>query len=122
TNTGGGTDNGGSNTGGGTDNGGSNTGGGTDNGGSNTGGGTDNTGGGNTNVPATLTQAAAPKAAPKAAPAAAPVSVGTNQGYNAQTAVEADSTPGWLAGFGALAAAGALVGIRRRPRPLHTTR
>lgn len=74
-------------------------------------------------VPAAVpAQAAAPKAAPKAAPAAAPVSVGTNQGYNAQTAVEADSTPGWLAGFGALAAAGALVGIRRRPRPLHSTR
>ncbi|MDQ0662343.1 MYXO-CTERM domain-containing protein [Arthrobacter ulcerisalmonis] len=65
--------------------------------------------------------AAAPKAAPKAAPAAAPVSVGTNQGYNAQTAVGApDAGPGWLAGAAALAAAGAAVAVRRRPRPLHT--
>ncbi|MDQ0730271.1 hypothetical protein [Arthrobacter sp. B1I2] len=65
--------------------------------------------------------AAAPKAAPKAAPAAAPVSVGTNQGYNAQTAVGApDAGPGWLAGAAALAAAGAAVAVRRRPRLLHT--
>ncbi|MGN7201675.1 hypothetical protein [Arthrobacter sp. SAFR-044] len=65
--------------------------------------------------------AAAPKAAPQAAPAATPVSVGTNQGYNAQTAVgAADGGPGWLAGLGALAAAGAAVAVRRRPRLLHT--
>ncbi|MDT0170360.1 hypothetical protein [Pseudarthrobacter sp. BRE9] len=65
--------------------------------------------------------AAAPKAAPKAAPAAAPVSVGTNQGYNAQTAVGApEAGPGWLAGLAALAAAGAAVAVRRRSRPLHT--
>lgn len=64
--------------------------------------------------------AAAPKAAPKAAPAAAPVSVGTNQGYNAQTAVGApEAGPGWLAGLAALAAAGAAVAVRRRSRPLH---
>jgi len=57
-------------------------------------------------------------AAPKAA--AAPVSVGTNQGYNAQTAVGApDGGQGWLAGVGALAAAGAAVAARRRSRPLN---
>ncbi|UKA71124.1 hypothetical protein [Arthrobacter sp. FW306-06-A] len=62
--------------------------------------------------------AAAAKAAPKAAPA--PVSVGTNQGYNAQTAVGAsDGGQGWLAGVGALAAAGAAVAARRRSRPLN---
>ncbi|NUT70553.1 hypothetical protein [Pseudarthrobacter sp. C4D7] len=63
--------------------------------------------------------AAAPKAAPAAVPAA-PASVGTNQGYNAQTAVGGtEGLPGWLAGVGALAAAGAVVAVRRRPRPLH---
>jgi hypothetical protein len=57
-------------------------------------------------------------AAPKAAPA--PVSVGTNQGYNAQTAVGAsDGGQGWLAGVGALAAAGAAVAARRRSRPVN---
>lgn len=61
--------------------------------------------------------AAAPQAAPKAA--SAPLSVGTNQGYNAQTAVGAsDGGQGWLAGVGALAAAGAAVAARRRSRPL----
>lgn len=71
-------------------------------------------------VPAQATPAQQ-AAAPKAAPAAAAASVGTNQGYNAQTAVgAADGAPGWLAGVGALAAAGAAVAVRRRPRPLHT--
>ena len=66
--------------------------------------------------------AAAPKAAPQA-PAQAPVSVGTNQGYNAQTAVGASETgPGWLAGLGALAAAGAVVAVRRRTRPVDAAR
>ena len=65
--------------------------------------------------------AAAPQAAPQAAPVAAPVSVGTNQGYNAQTAVDArDGGPAWLAGVGALAAAGAAVAVRRRSRSPHT--
>ena len=65
--------------------------------------------------PAPVKQVAA---APKAAPA--PVSVGTNQGYNAQTAVGApDGGQGWLAGVGALAAAGAAVAARRRSRPLN---
>lgn len=51
----------------------------------------------------------------EAAPAA--TSVGTNQGYNAQTAVGgSDSSPSWLAGLGALAAAGAAVAVRRRTR------
>ncbi|MDE8588481.1 hypothetical protein [Arthrobacter sp. NQ4] len=72
-------------------------------------------------VPAQATPAQQAAAAPKAAPAAAAASVGTNQGYNAQTAVgAADGAPGWLAGVGALAAAGAAVAVRRRPRPLHT--
>ena len=71
-------------------------------------------------VPAQATPAQQ-AAAPKAAPAAAAASVGTNQGYNAQTAVgSVDGAPGWLAGVGALAAAGAAVAVRRRPRPLHT--
>lgn len=57
-------------------------------------------------------------AAPKAAPA--PVSVGTNQGYNAQTAVGApDGGTGLLAGLGAMAAAAAAVAVRRRARPQH---
>ena len=45
-------------------------------------------------------------------------SLGTNQGYNAQTAVGgSEGTPSWLAGLGALAAAGAAVAFRRRSRP-----
>ena len=45
-------------------------------------------------------------------------SLGTNQGYNAQTAVGgSEGTPSWLAGLGALAAAGAAVALRRRSRP-----
>jgi hypothetical protein len=71
--------------------------------------------------PAPAKQAvAAPQAAPKAAPAQVPAAVGTNQGYNAQTAVGAsDGGPGWLAGVGALAAAGAAVAARRRSRLLN---
>ena len=69
-------------------------------------------------VPAQPAPAKQVAAAPKAAPA--PVSVGTNQGYNAQTAVGAsDGGQGWLAGVGALAAAGAAVAARRRSRPLN---
>lgn len=57
------------------------------------------------------------KPAPAAA-AAASTNLGTNQGYNAQTAVGgSDSAPSWLAGLGALAAAGAAVAVRRRSRP-----
>jgi hypothetical protein len=80
--------------------------------------------------PAAVVAAAAPAqpapvqqvaAAPQAAPAAAPVSVGTNEGFNAQTAVDArDGGPAWLAGVGALAAAGAAVAVRRRSRSVNT--
>jgi hypothetical protein len=42
-------------------------------------------------------------------------SQGTNQGFNAQTAVGgAESAPTWLAGLGAMLGAGALVAVRRR--------
>jgi hypothetical protein len=50
---------------------------------------------------------------------AAPVSQGTNQGFNAQTAVGGNAgsdAPGWLAGLGALLAAGLAVSARRRLR------
>ena len=86
--------------------------------------------------PATLPEASAPLGkAPVAAPApraavqqeaqatavtgtTAATSQGTNQGYNAQTAVGgSDSAPSWLAGLGALAAAGAAVAVRRRSLP-----
>lgn len=80
--------------------------------------------------PAAVVAAAAPAqpapvqqvaAAPQAAPVAAPVSVGTNEGFNAQTAVDArDGGPAWLAGVGALAAAGAAVAVRRRSRSVNT--
>lgn len=82
---------------------------------------------------AVVPPAAAPGVAPQAAAPIAPAqraavqqptavtgatSLGTNQGYNAQTAVGgSDSTPSWLAGLGALAAAGAAVALRRRSRP-----
>lgn len=82
---------------------------------------------------AVVPPAAAPGVAPQAAAPVAPAqraavqqptavtgatSLGTNQGYNAQTAVGgSDSTPSWLAGLGALAAAGAAVALRRRSRP-----
>lgn len=59
---------------------------------------------------------AAPQSAVVQAPAAA-VSRGTNQGYNAQTAVggAGDSTT-WLAGLGLLLGAGGVVAVRRRSR------
>ena len=61
-------------------------------------------------------QVAAPQGAAVNAPAAA-VSRGTNQGFNAQTAVGAtgDSTT-WLAGLGVLLGAGAVVAVRRKSR------
>jgi hypothetical protein len=69
-------------------------------------------------------QAAAPAAPAPQATVQRPVAAtgatshGTNQGYNAQTAVGgSESTPSWLAGLGALAAAGAAVALRRRSRP-----
>ncbi|MHC6591809.1 hypothetical protein [Arthrobacter sp. C152] len=62
----------------------------------------------------------APAAQQPAAPAAK-AAVGTNQGFNAQTAVGGqEAGPAWLAGVGALAAAGAAVAVRRRSRSLHT--
>lgn len=63
-------------------------------------------------------RAAAPQQA--AAVPAATTSLGTNQGYNAQTAVGgSDGAPSWLAGLGALIAAGAAVMVRRKS---HTAR
>jgi LPXTG-motif cell wall-anchored protein len=72
-------------------------------------------------VPAARTPApaaAAPKGAAAAAPAAAAaVSRGTNQGYNAQTAVGGtDQDATWLAGLGVLLGAGAVVALRRKSR------
>ena len=59
----------------------------------------------------------APAAHQAAAATAANAVVGTNEGYNAQTAVGSnDGGSGWFAGIGALAAAGAAVAIRRRSR------
>ncbi len=66
-------------------------------------------------------QANAPHAAAAApvAGATANASPGTNQGYNAQTAVGgSDSAPSWLAGAGALLAAGGAVAFRRKSRML----
>ncbi len=63
-------------------------------------------------------RAASPQRA--AAAHAATTSLGTNQGYNAQTAVGgSDGAPSWLAGLGALFAAGAAVMVRRKS---HTAR
>ncbi|MFP5367461.1 MAG: hypothetical protein ACLGIS_11525, partial [Actinomycetes bacterium] len=57
----------------------------------------------------------AQSAARTGVPAATSTSLGTNQGYNAQTAVGgAEVSPAWLGGLGALAAAGAAVAVRRR--------
>lgn len=66
-------------------------------------------------------RAAAPQQAAAAAAApAATTSLGTNQGYNAQTAVGgSDDAPSWLAGLGAMFAAGAAVMFRRKS---HTAR
>ncbi|WP_258061780.1 LPXTG cell wall anchor domain-containing protein [Arthrobacter sp. ZGTC412] len=66
-------------------------------------------------------QATAPQAATgvPAAGATANANPGTNQGYNAQTAVGGpDSAPSWLAGMGALLAAGGVVAFRRKSRTL----
>ncbi len=66
-------------------------------------------------------QSPAPARAASAVPATAPAatSQGTNRGYNAQTAVGSTGTsPTWLAGVGALAAAGTAVALRRRSRSL----
>ncbi|WP_458780281.1 hypothetical protein [Arthrobacter sp. D3-16] len=58
-------------------------------------------------------------AAAPVAKATAASSLGTNQGYNAQTAVGGpDSAPSWLAGLGALLAAAAAVAFRRKSRTL----
>ncbi|MBE4718310.1 hypothetical protein DAD99_09215 [Pseudarthrobacter sp. AB1] len=67
----------------------------------------------------TLTPAAQAPAAPATvqAPAAGAtvVSQGTNQGFNAQTAVGGtEDAPTWLAGLGVMLGAGALVAVRRR--------
>ncbi|ELT45270.1 hypothetical protein G205_06138 [Arthrobacter nitrophenolicus] len=49
------------------------------------------------------------------AAASATTNLGTNKGYNAQTAVGgAEYSPAWVAGLGALVAAGAAVAVRRR--------
>ena len=63
----------------------------------------------------TAPKAAAPKGAVTKAPA--PVSRGTNQGFNAQTAVGGSEQNGtWLAGLAVLAGAGAVVAVRRTTR------
>jgi hypothetical protein len=70
-----------------------------------------------TTVPPTVQAPAAPAATvrPPAVTGAAAVSQGTNQGFNAQTAVGGTgSAPTWLAGLGLLVGAGALVAVRRR--------
>jgi hypothetical protein len=69
--------------------------------------------------PVAVPPAAAPVVVPRqpaAAGAVATAELGTNQGYNAQTAVGGSNSPSWLAGFGALAAAGAAVAFRRSRR------
>ena len=69
--------------------------------------------------PVTVPPAAAPVVVPRqpaAAGAVATTGLGTNQGYNAQTAVGGSNSPSWLAGLGALAAAGAAVAFRRSRR------
>ena len=75
---------------------------------------------------AVLPQAEVPQAGVPQAAAAAPATgatastiQGTNQGYNAQTAVGgSDSAPSWLAGLGALLTAGAAVAFRRKSRAM----
>ncbi|ALV41557.1 hypothetical protein AU252_10680 [Pseudarthrobacter sulfonivorans] len=64
-------------------------------------------------------QTPAPKAAAAKAPAAAAaaVSQGTNQGFNAQTAIGgSDENTTWLAGLGVLLGAGTVVAVRRKSR------
>ena len=69
--------------------------------------------------PVTVPQAAATVVVPdRTTAAAATTSLGTNQGYNAQTAVGSSNSPSWLAGVGALVAAGAAVAFRRSRRTL----
>ncbi|MDQ0674896.1 hypothetical protein QFZ36_002457 [Pseudarthrobacter siccitolerans] len=69
--------------------------------------------------PVTVPQAAATVVVPeRTAAGAAATSLGTNQGFNAQTAVGGSSSPSWLAGVGALVAAGAAVAFRRNRRTL----
>jgi hypothetical protein len=70
--------------------------------------------------PVTVPPAAAAVVVPEqaAAAAVATTGLGTNQGYNAQTAVGGSNSPSWLAGAGALAAAGAAVAFRRSRRTL----
>ncbi|WP_255769344.1 hypothetical protein [Pseudarthrobacter sulfonivorans] len=61
-------------------------------------------------------QVAAPQVAAAKVPAAA-VSRGTNEGFNAQTAVGGtEGSTTWLAGLGVLLGAGAVVSVRRRSR------
>lgn len=55
-------------------------------------------------------------AAVAGAGAGATADLGTNQGYNAQTAVGGSNSPSWLAGVVALLAAGAAVAFRRSHR------
>jgi LPXTG-motif cell wall-anchored protein len=73
-------------------------------------------------TPSVERPAVAPPAATAAVvpeqPATAAAGVGTNQGYNAQTAVGGSDSPSWLAGAGALMAAGAAVAFRRSRRTL----
>jgi hypothetical protein len=74
--------------------------------------------------PVTVPQAAAAVVVPQqpvaAGAAMATTSLGTNQGYNAQTAVGSSGSPSWLAGIGALLAAGGAVAFRRTRRSLPT--
>ncbi|HJV99552.1 MAG TPA: hypothetical protein VJ617_10710 [Arthrobacter sp.] len=70
-----------------------------------------------TTVTPTVQTPAAPAATVQtpALTGAAAVSQGTNQGFNAQTAVGGtESAPTWLAGLGVMLGAGALVAVRRR--------
>lgn len=70
-----------------------------------------------TTVTPTVQTPAAPAATVQtpARTGAVAVSQGTNQGFNAQTAVGgAESAPTWLAGLGVMLGAGALVAVRRR--------
>ncbi len=66
-------------------------------------------------TPTVQTSAAPATVQTPAGTAALAVSKGTNQGFNAQTAVGgADSAPTWLAGLGLMLGAGAVVAVRRR--------
>ncbi|VXA98031.1 conserved exported hypothetical protein [Arthrobacter sp. 9AX] len=70
-------------------------------------------------VPPAATAVVVPQQqAAAAADAVATTGLGTNQGYNAQTAVGGSDSPSWLAGAGALMAAGAAVAFRRSRRSL----